>query len=278
MPIETEVRRIRELLESSQFASALAAAQALLPEVPENRDVLYAIAVGQRYLGRLPEALATLAELEVHHPDYGRLFQERGHCHVATRSAGPAIDAFLRAVALNPSLPASWRALQTLYRITGQAAHAEDAAKHVANLAALPAPIVTAFSMFADGELHDAETVVRQYLLTHGNHIEGMRLLAKIGMRLDVVDDAEFLLENVMLLAPDYHAARYEYALALLQRHKHVRAREEMEKLLKIDPDNRVYRTTHATICTGFGDYDKALPLYREILAETKLRAGIKVQ
>ena len=69
-------------------------------------------------------------------------------------------------------------------------------------------------------------------MLTHGNHIEGMRLLAQIGMKLDVVDDAEFLLESVLVLAPDYHAARYEYALALLARHKHVRAREEMEKLL----------------------------------------------
>jgi tetratricopeptide (TPR) repeat protein len=73
----------------------------------------------------------------------------------------------------------------------------------------------------------------------------------------------------VLILAPDYHAARYEYALALLNRHKHVRAREEMEKLLAIEPGNRVYRTTHATVCTGFGDYTRALPLYREILAET---------
>ncbi len=52
-----------------------------------------------------------------------------------------------------------------------------------------------------------------------------MRLLAQIGMKLDVADDAEFLLENVLALAPDYHAARYEYAVALLKRHKHVRAR-----------------------------------------------------
>ena len=28
--------------------------------------------------------------------------------------------------------------------------------------------------------------------------------------------------------------------MALLKRHKHVRAREEMEKLLEIDPNNRV--------------------------------------
>jgi predicted Zn-dependent protease len=268
-PVEAEVRRIRELLARGQFAPALAAAQALLADVPGNRDVLYMIAVSQRYLGRIPDALATLVELEQHHPDYARLFQERGHCHVSTRSAEPAIVAFTRAVALNPSLPASWRALHTLYRITGREPDAEHAARQLANLEALPVEIVTAFSMFADGEILDAERVVRQYLLTHGNHVEGMRLLAKIGMQLDVVDDAELLLENVLVLAPKYDAARYEYALALLQRHKHVRAREEIEKLLRTDPGNRVYRTTHATICTGFGDYSQALPLYREILAET---------
>jgi tetratricopeptide (TPR) repeat protein len=227
------------------------------------------LAVSQRYLNLIPEALATLAELEKHHPDYGRLFQERGHCYVTGRAAESAIAAFTRAVALNGSLPASWRALQTLYGITGQKAEADHAAGQLANLEALPREVVTAFSMYADGEILEAERVVRHFLLTHGNHVEGMRLLAKIGMQLDVVDDAEYLLESVLMIAPAYDAARYEYALALLQRHKHVQAREQIEKLLATDPDNRVYRTTHATICTGFGDYERALPLYREILVET---------
>jgi len=135
-------------------------------------------------------------------------FKSAGHCYAARRAAGPAIDAFLRAVSLNPSLPASWSALERLYRITGQIEYADDAANHVANLVSLPSEIVTAFSMFADGEIHDAEGVIRKYLLEHGNHVEGMRLLAKIGMKLDVVDDAEILLENVLKLAPEYHAAR----------------------------------------------------------------------
>jgi tetratricopeptide (TPR) repeat protein len=273
--IDTEVRRIRALLERGQFGPALAAAQALRAQLPENRDVLYMTAVSLRYLQRIPEALSMLAELERHYPDYSRLFQERGHCHVAMRSPEPAIQAFLRAVNLNPSLPASWNALQVLFRMTGHRADAEHAAGQAAKLANLPPEILTAFGMFADGEIYAAEHIVRQYLLTHGNHIEGMRLLAQIGMKLDVVDDAEFLLENVLALAPDYHAARYEYALALLKRHKHVRAREEMEKLLKTDPNNRVYRTTHATVCTGFGDYSQALPLYREILAETPNEAEL---
>jgi tetratricopeptide (TPR) repeat protein len=267
--IETQVRRMRSHLDRSEFAEALRIGTALLPEVPENRDVLYMTAVSQRYLRRISDALATLSELEKHHPAYSRLFQERGHCYVAMRSAGPAIEAFVRAVNLNPSLPASWNALQVLFRMNGRSADAEHAAAEAAMLASLPPAIATAFSMFADGEIYDAEQVVRQYLLAHGNHVEGMRLLAKIGMELDVVDDAELLLESVLVLAPEHHAARYEYAVALLKRHKHVRAREELETLLKIDPANRVYRTTHATVSTGLGDYRQALPLYREILAET---------
>src|SRR5262249_37450260 len=142
-------------------------------------------------------------------------------------------------------------------------------------LAAMPPEIMSAFNMFADGEVLRAESVVRRYLLEHGDQIEGMRLLAQIGMKLDVIDDAELLLEAVVERAPDYHAARSAYAPAPLKRHKHVRAREEMEKLLKVDPNNRAYRTTHATILTGFGNYDLALPLYREILRENTRNAEL---
>ena len=177
--VELEVRRIRALLDRSQFAAALTAAETLLVEVPENRDVLYMIAVSQRYLGRIPDALATLERFEKIHPDYSRLFQERGHCRVAERAADAAIQAYLRAVNLNPALPASWKALQVLFRMTGQAANADMASAQVTALANLPVEIVTASSMFADGEIYDAERIVRQYLLAHGNHIEGMRLLAR---------------------------------------------------------------------------------------------------
>src|SRR5580692_4985254 len=159
--IEAEVLRIRALLQSGQLAPALQAAEALLVEVPENRDVLYMIAVAQRYLQRIPDALATLEKLEQLHPTYSRLFQERGHCYVGLRQAEPAIDAFLRAVNLNAALPASWKALQGLYKMTGQKANAEMAAAHVEKLAELPAEVITASTMFADGEVFPAERMIR---------------------------------------------------------------------------------------------------------------------
>jgi tetratricopeptide (TPR) repeat protein len=273
--IETEVHRIQGLLGKNRFAEALTAAGALLAEVPENRDVLYMAAVSQRYLRRLPEALVTLQRLEAAHPGFSRLFQERGHCQVAGGEPAAAIDAYLRAVNLNPALPASWQALQMLFRSAGHHEDAATAASHVATLARLPVAIVTARSMFADGEVYEAERVVRQFLQTHVDHVEGMRLLAQIGMKLDVLDDAEFLLDSVLVFAPEYHAARYDYVDVLLKRHQHAKALEEVQKLLKIDPTNRSYRTLHAAVLVGLGDHESALNVFRELSAEAPQAADL---
>src|SRR5256885_588950 len=110
--IETEVRRARALVEKRQFTEALSLAQALHAEVPENRDVLYLVAVSQRYLGRIADALRTLARFAAVHPDYGRLFQEIGHCYRTVGEADAAIEAYQQAVARNHPLSASWRALR----------------------------------------------------------------------------------------------------------------------------------------------------------------------
>ncbi|HEV7984633.1 MAG TPA: tetratricopeptide repeat protein, partial [Steroidobacteraceae bacterium] len=265
-PIELEVRRIRELANNRRHVEALAAAEALAAQVPQNCDVLYLLALNQRHLIRIPEALATLERLEQLHPGFSRLYQERGHCHVVLKDAPRAIDAFLRGVNINPALPASWSMLEKLYRMTGDVQNATTAAQHVATLKHLPPEVVLATSLFSDGELVPAENIVRAYLLQHGNHVEAMRLLAKIGIARDVLDDAELLLEAVLTLAPDYRAARHDYALVLVERHKYSQAREQLERLLQVEPDNRQYRTLFATACVGVGEHEKAIPLFRELL------------
>jgi len=274
-PIEAEVLRIQGLLQTARYADAVTAAQALSLKVPENRDVLYMIAVGQRYLRRIPEALESLVRLETIHPRYSRLFQERGHCLLAAGQPAGAVEAFLQAVNLNAALPGSWKALQVLFRSAGRGAEAETAAQHVAKLASLPTAVVTASSMFADGEIHEAERIIRQHLKTHVDDIEAMRLLARIGMQLEVLDDAEFLLESVLVFAPNYHLARYDYVRVLLQRHQNVKALEESKTLLQAEPGNRDYRAVYATACLALADYDGAIRVYRELVAETPQAADL---
>jgi len=265
--VELEVRRIRQLVSERRFAEGLQAADALLVAVPENRDVLYLRAQAQRLLGDIPAALATLAALEQLHPRFSRLHQERGHCYVVLKQAPQAIDAFLHGVHINPALPASWSMLEGLYRMTGQAANAAEAAAHVATLKELPPEVVTATALFSDGELAEAEQLIRAFLIKHGHHVEAMRLLARIGLERDVLDDAQLLLEAVLDLTPDYHAARFEYAQVLSKRHMHQQAREQTERLLAVDRANRNYRTLHAMTCVGLGLHERAIELYRELLA-----------
>jgi tetratricopeptide (TPR) repeat protein len=265
-PIELEVGRVRELSTSGRHSEALAAAEALAPKVPENRDVLYLIAANQRCLNRINEALETLHRLEQQHPRFSLLYQERGHCYVSMRDAQRAIDAFSRGVSLNPALAASWSMLERLYRMTGEEKNAASAAEQAANLQRLPREVVRAGSLFSDGELSIAENILRTYLLNAGNHFEALRLLGRIEHRLNALDEAELLLGASLKLAPDYRAARLDYVRVLIDRQKYRQAHEEINILLGLEPANSDYLSMYAAACAGLGQHDSAIPVYRQLL------------
>ncbi len=274
-PVDSEVERLRRLIEGQRFAETRAAAEALLIMVPENRDVLYACAHAQRRLGDILAAIETLARLERLHPRFSRTYQERGFCHIALRQAPEAIDAFQRAVTISPMLPVSWSMLEGLYRMMGQRDEAAQAAAQVERLRELPPEVVTASTLFSDGELELAEEIGRTFLVKHGHHIEAMRLLAHIALERDIPSDAQLLLEGVLELAPDYHAARFDYAQVLVKRQLHLEAEEQVEKLLAVAPTSRSYRTLHAMTQVGLGKHQRAIELYRQLVPDAQQPAEL---
>jgi tetratricopeptide (TPR) repeat protein len=232
-----------------------------------DRHALLREAMDLRTRGRVPEALAVLARLEASHPDFSRLHQERGHCCVLLRDAPAAIEALREAVRLNPTLPASWDMLEQLYRMLGDTAQAATAARNLATLSQLPPEVVVANSLFADGDLSPAEEVIRDYLRKDGDNVGALRLLARIRKEQGAPDEAEALLESVLERAPDYHEARLDYAMALLQRQAHLLARREAERLLEHDPDNREHLKLYGAACVGLGDHEPVIDLYERLLA-----------
>jgi tetratricopeptide (TPR) repeat protein len=270
------IPQIRALLRQRKFGEALAAAGALHASMPEQRDAPLFQAIALRNLGRIADALETLNTLEQRYPRFSRLSEERGHCFVTLRQAQPAIEAFEHAVSLNYALPASWSMLEGLYRMRGRTTDAQRAADQVATLRNIPAPVLAATSLFLDGDLDAAEPMVRAYLLQYPTQVEGMRLLARIGMARKVFDDAELLLATVVKIAPDYRAARLEYAEVLIEMHRERQARTELEKLMHEDPQNRVhYQGLYATACVGLGEHERAIGLYGELLNGTPADADV---
>jgi tetratricopeptide (TPR) repeat protein len=257
---------LRTLLREQRFGELLQAARSVLAEHPDQRDALLFTAIAQRFLNRIPGALKTLGVLERHHPSFSRLFEERGRCYVAQRQARPAIDAFVQAVKLNHSLPGSWSMLEGLYRMQGEAQNATVAASNVAALRAQPADVVLANSLFAEGDLEQAEALTRAYLLQHGDNIEAMRLLARIGIAHKIYLDAHVLLTAVLERAPEYLAARHEFAFVLIELQRFEEASREVAKLLTAEPGNRQLRILEAAAAAGLGEFEQALTLYRALL------------
>jgi tetratricopeptide (TPR) repeat protein len=264
--VELEVQRIRSLLTAHRFAEAVAAASALRITVPENRDVLYLLALGLRQMRRVADALRVLEDLEQHHSGMSLLYQERGHCYVAVKDAPRAIEAYERAVRINPALPDTWNMLEGLYRMAGKDEPRRVAAAQTQKLKSLPPDVLKATALFCEGDLASAERLIRAFLLREGNHVEAMRLLGRIGVARDVLDDAEFLFAGALEMAPDYLELRHDYASVLLDRHKHAQAIAEFDKLLAIAPNNLDYQTLRATAVVGIGRFEEGIRGFSGVL------------
>ncbi len=273
-PTGPAVARLRALLRERKFAEVLTGGRAVLARLPEQREALLFVAMALRHLRRIPEAFEMLATLERHHPRFSRLHEERGRCFVELRQAPAAIESFLIAVNLNHALTGSWSMLEGLCRMTGKSEDAATAASQVATLRRIPQDIVTATALFEDGDLDAAESVVRRWLIQNGDHIEAMRLLARIGIARKVYDDPEVLLAAVLERAPTYRTARREYARVLVELHKYEEARRQLVRLRtegpdSRDPGDRALTMLDAACAAGLGQHERAIELYRSLLSAT---------
>jgi tetratricopeptide (TPR) repeat protein len=272
--IESGVRRIRSLIMQRAFAESLPACLALLGEVPENRDILYLAAVSQRCLGRIADALGTLARLEAAHGAFGRVYQERGHCYRQVGENALALAAHRRAVALNPTLSASWSAIEAL---AGDTAPADEAlAGPVARryfLLELPRALQGVYDLYYEGELVVAAHLTAQFLDSNPEHIEALHLQALIAARLDALEEAQAILEHALALAPDHRPMRQEYAAVLLKQHDFATALPQIVALLRAHPADRDHRAVYASTCLSLGRAQEALQVYRDLAVEEPGRA-----
>ena len=212
-------------------------------------------------------ALAELKRLETEFPQSGSVQQALGELQVALGDRNAALGSFRRAVQLNDALPASWSALQTLCRQSGLNEEAEEAARAAGRLAGLPSPLAEGSFLLNEGESGPAEDQIRAYLQQHGPHVEGMRLLAQLCVKENVLDDAEMLLEHVLNMRPSYDDARFEYANVLTQRRRYQLALHQIKPLLQGSPDNPAYLRQYAAICEGLGEDAEALRVYSQLSA-----------
>jgi tetratricopeptide (TPR) repeat protein len=270
----------RKLISSARFAEAESLLQALLAGGIDGRhelDARYGLAVSRRYRKDYPGANRAIDELLARAPDYSRAYQERGHTLLAENRPEEAAGAYAKAVDGNPGLLASWKALANLHERAGRAERARVAKAQADYLASLPTELQGVIDLVHEGRLLKAEGLCRQFLKQNPRHVEGMRLLADIGVRLKVYDDAEFLLESCVQFEPDNLRARTDYLRILNRKGKFEKAFEQARILHDAQPDNPTYQLSLGSALTGLGRFEEGLEQYRQCLESAPNKAGVHV-
>ena len=271
----------KELIQTARFDQAISLLENLLDSGPDGDDrteALYMLAVAQRYAKQPGEALATLDILLGENPEHARAQQERGHLFLSLNRSEDAVHAYASAVRLNPALHASLKALVNLEQRAGRQQQAQLARERLDFLNRLPAELVNVLDLIHENKLYKAERLCRDYLQGHKHHIEAMRLLAEIGIRMGILDDAEFLLESCVEFAPEHVQARIDYVNILIRKTRFEKAHEQARRLLELEPGNPGFQSTLATTLVGLGRFAEGIDLYKKVLDEQPGRHELHLQ
>ena len=263
-----DVSSIQDKIVAKRFDEALDELAIVLDADPDNMDALYMSAVCHRYNRSFDIALERLERLKVLAPENGRAHQEEGHAYRDMGKADLALAAYGRACRYNPALVASWKGQLNILSKSGAEQQAAQVSAQLDALQQLPPPLLAVIDLVSQGRLLKAEDLCRQFLQKVPHNIEGMRLLADIGSRLGVLDDAEFLLESALKLDPGNVRAHIDYIQVLRKRQKFAEALEQARRLLASNPENPQFRSLFAIESMQTGDYEAALSLFDNILEQ----------
>ncbi|MEL7546450.1 MAG: sulfotransferase [Pseudomonadota bacterium] len=264
-PDET-LKSVQSEMQAGRFESAASQLDTLLASDPSHVDALYMRAVCARFLQDYSGAESRIEKLIEAAPEFGRAWQEKGHLFRDQGQTDAALPAYQLATRFNPALTASWKEQARLFASLGRAQEANAAAGQAAHLESLPKPLLAASNHMHEGRILRAEEVVRAFLQKLPKHVEGMRLLAEIGSRLGINDDAEFLLESALLLEPDNTQVRLDYMQVLRKRQKFDAALDQATQLVDRFPDNPTMLSHFAIENLQAGNYETALASFDQVL------------
>ena len=274
--LKMAVSNAMRLLSEGQSELAREQAEEILQQFPGEVNSQFVLAVAMRDRGNSDEAVEELQALIRRVPDFALAHQELGFALAESGQTEEAIDSLRKAVSIESKMPAAWKLMGELYLIDEDEESAREATNQY-QLALSENPVLdAAVTEFKAGKIAKAERLCRKFLFENPSNVNAIRLLADIGVKVGVLDDAEDLLERCLELAPDFHLARLNYATVLSKREKLEKALDQADYLLEVQPQRKFnFLLLRASILVKMGDYDGALTCYEYLLSNYTPRAKV---
>ncbi|MEH6597333.1 MAG: sulfotransferase [Colwellia polaris] len=262
IPPEQTIKECQRLISKGHLNEASETLHKMLLINPGHIEGIYCLAVCQRKQKNYSQAMENLDQILLKIPDHGRAHQEQGYIHKALGDTSKAITALEKAVSLNPALFGSWRVLadEPGYPMR------QEAKNRVDWLSSLPPALVSVSSLIHQKQLHRAEWLCRHFLKENPHQPEAMRLLAELGTKFQILDDAEFLLASCLEFEPNFKRARLDYVHVLHKRQKFHKALEQAKILLDSDPENSTFKIGFGNAQQATGDFEGAINTFESVL------------
>jgi len=207
----------------------------------------------------------------------------RGLTCAALRLDDLAFEALRDATSAGAAPPSAWRELALLLRRQGDVAGAQAAMLRAQSASEPSPPPPQSAGKFALAEKklikmlrqaapRDSTTVLRKHLVNNPQDAPALYLLAGLAAAGNDDVEAERLLARVLELAPDYAAARQDYAATLLQTGKAARMLGHLDRLLAQAPGDLELLRLRATALELVGDNDGAIAALESIASRPAAR------
>ena len=271
--IDSQLKSLQQLIQAAKFNDAIQQTTKLLDKITDKQqkiELWYLLSVAQRYAKDFTQALISISQLLSLNSKHSRANQEQGYIYLALQQPKKAKKSFEQSVQLNPSLVASWQELIHLYRDDKQQDMIQISANQLAKLKKLPPALLAVTECMHEGKLLKAEQICRQFLQKNKRHVDGMCLLADIGMELKIYDDAEFLLASALALEPQHSHARSQYLNLLMRLGKYKAAEQQADQLRLEQPNNLSFSLAKASILAGLGNVEQAISLFEQAIIEVR--------
>jgi predicted Zn-dependent protease len=255
------------LLDTDPAAAARAAGE-ILKDNPDNTAACLLLATAARKAGDAALAVEVLGALARSQPAAGLIRLELARAYRDAGRVAESVAALREALSIEPELAEGWRELSSHLAATGDEHGSDLAYQRYADLAPQPWQLTEAGAALAGNRVAAAEAMLRRILRDAPQDVAAMRMLADALGRREAYVEAERVLRQALDLAPGDSAARHDLARLLLKQQKPAGTLPLVERLLRVDPKNRLYRDLSASAFGMTGQFAQALETLRALAAE----------
>jgi len=218
-----------------------------------------------------------------------------------------AVDAFHRALKLDPKRQAARMKLGQVLMLLGRTDEAEALKAEFIDLDQDNQDIARAAELETEEKYAEAEKIYRQILTRHPDNVSAMRLWARLGSQRERYAEAELILLEAVKVAPGFARAWTDLCKAQFEQEKHAETIDSAKRLIKLNPrlpDGHVWLAAAAAAtgrhkeaieafdnaleiapqhvgalcgkgnaCRTFGDQDAAIAAFRRCIEVNPLHA-----